>query len=813
MSIQPTGTQLVHTTGPIFFLHFFEIYFGYMFFFIYVCECKYWDTLNRQSMKQSIKTFLLLLILSVSLASNANETYSYTFRFNESDFIFTQVSSDSIIIASKNEPQYYEESAYPAIPFIGRSIGVPIAQIPVISSVEVYTREVQNHIVLAKAPRPMTTNGLPVQKNLSDYNMKVYPDTIWDMDTPKTDGSVSLFRFVITPFKYDAVNQTLAFVDSVKFEFSTSTSADMNSVCNTDSPSTLNLALQHIENKEKISASSSYISTPLNNNDNTVDYLIVTADVLKDSYKPLLDWKRTKGLRSQMVTVEKIDSLVSGPSRLLRIKKYLEQQFNTNGLKYVLLAGDSCYIPVRLCKTNDEVYKDNIHNIPFNDSAADLFYACFDGAYDWDGNGNGIYGEKDDNIDFNPSICITRIPSLMTSDADVVVRRILEYEKTPRWNNNMLMGGNLLDRYVNSESTISDAEDKGRYLLETAVKPYWEGNVKTFFDTGTDFEGNQNYEFSVENLQYQFSKGYSFVSMITHGGVSSWAMEHIGDSIPEYHKEQSDSMFNPYHTIITTIACMTNFFDFVLDYPPTGNPCLSESLLRNPNSGVVAYLGSSREGWFYVFSRNGYSLDYESTFYKHLFMNDLQTSSFGELVTHSKLGMINFCRYDETHRNLQYSINPIGDPEMPIFTTKPKEMELPSITAVNDTVYFKAPSNGFKITLTSLESNERIILASDSSVICIPLNQLPEETTLCVTGRNYIPKVLSGIHYRYKKYKDFPQDKRYDYIIVGDAVKADSAADQYEEEHPVWIKAPIIVFCNELMLDENASIIFSNDNY
>ena len=78
-------------------------------------------------MKQSIKTFLLLLILSVTLASNANETYSYTFRFNESDFIFTQVSSDSIIIASKNEPQYYEESAYPAIPFIGRSIGEGIS--------------------------------------------------------------------------------------------------------------------------------------------------------------------------------------------------------------------------------------------------------------------------------------------------------------------------------------------------------------------------------------------------------------------------------------------------------------------------------------------------------------------------------------------------------------------------------------------------------------------------------------------------------------------------------------------------------------
>lgn len=755
-------------------------------------------------MKQSIKTFLLLLILSVTLASNANETYSYTFRFNESDFIFTQVSSDSIIIASKNEPQYYEESAYPAIPFIGRSIGVPIAQIPVISSVEVYTREVQNHIVLAKAPRPMATNGLPVQKTLSDYNMKVYPDTIWDMDTPKTDGSVSLFRFVITPFKYDAVNQTLAFVDSVKFEFSTSCSADMNSVCNTVSPTTLNLALQHIENKEEISASSSFISAPLNNNDNTVDYLIVTADVFKDSYKPLLDWKRTKGLRAQMITVETIDSLITGSSRLLRIKKYLERLSKTKRLKYALLAGDSCHIPVRLCKTRNIKYPNEKRFATYNFSPSDLFYACFEGAYDWDGNKNGIYGETNDNIDFNPSIVVTRIPSLKKEEADIMVKRIIEYEKSPKWNNNMLIGGTWLSQKKPTVPTNSDADKLGDLLFKTSISPYWSGSVKAFFDTRTDFEGNADYDFSIDHFQDQLSTGYSFVSIITHGSPQAWRMEDKDGLLSLYDRTIAQKLQNPYHTIITTMACYTNYFDYVPSDTLSEEPCLCESFLRNPNSGVVAYLGSSREGWFTDSNTLGPSLSYESEFYKHLFSNDLKTLSFGTLVAQSKLGLTNFCWFDNAYRNIQFSLNPIGDPEMPIFTTSPKAVETFEIKVINDTVLIGSPQPDLKTTLTE-NSSERPIIAEGYDVLTLSLEKLPEEVTVCLTGRNYIPYVLNGYIAKESDLSNI-QLNNYDFIIVG----GNGTNSNFLINGTSSMQSPLIIFTSDFSIDNSSNLFINN---
>ncbi|MDE6231045.1 MAG: hypothetical protein K2M37_05450, partial [Muribaculaceae bacterium] len=102
------------------------------------------------------------------------------------------------------------------------------------------------------------------------------------------------------------------------------------------------------------------------------------------------------------------------------------------------------------------------------------------------------------------------------------------------------------------------------------------------------------------------------------------------------------------------------------------DPCLSESLMRNPESGVVSYLGSSRNNWELRYTEAlGSGFTYESAFYKNLLSPDFKDKTWGALVANAKYIQASKCMKDGGNRWVQFSLNPMGDPEMYVFGTKP----------------------------------------------------------------------------------------------------------------------------------------------
>lgn len=124
-----------------------------------------------------------------------------------------------------------------------------------------------------------------------------------------------------------------------------------------------------------------------------IDYLIVTADSLKDAFTPLARFKRLKGLR---VKVESIENILQMPCDYTepqeKLKYYLYTLYQNNGLKWCLLGGDDNIIQARICYLSEL----ESHNY----FAADKYYACFEKNFRWDANNNGIYGEvsKQNNL-------------------------------------------------------------------------------------------------------------------------------------------------------------------------------------------------------------------------------------------------------------------------------------------------------------------------------------------------------------------------------------------------------------------------------
>lgn len=391
-----------------------------------------------------------------------------------------------------------------------------------------------------------------------------------------------------------------------------------------------------------------------------VKYLIIGYSSLINStaMDPFKEWKMKKGVPCEAVTLESIIGFPPGniwEKIRICIKDYVENK----GTEWVLFVGDifdrDTYVEANFqygCGYTEE-------HMP-----TDLYYAELDS--DWDSNENGIYGELDDDIELIPDVFFGRLPVQTVSELDVMVDKIISYEKNIQssgFAEKMLLSGHTLWNY-------GDAEAKSEYMYEKWISPWWDGVHYRFYSSGTDFPGGSSYDLSVEHMNEQLVNGYNFLHMATHGGYDVWKME----TLPWYYSSDALSTTNSATlTNILSMACLTNGFDVT-----ASDPCLGEAFLRNPDGGAVSYIGCSREGfgapWYYW--DHGTSFLYDRMFYQFLFTGDSYgyPQNIGAVYTHMKENWIGYCDdYWEGFRWLQFGINLMGDPEMSLYTEDPSD--------------------------------------------------------------------------------------------------------------------------------------------
>lgn len=266
--------------------------------------------------------------------------------------------------------------------------------------------------------------------------------------------------------------------------------------------------------------------------------------------------------------------------------------------------------------------------------------------------------------------------------------KLLGYEQSPKWNGRMLMSG-VMTHYMHNEQ--SDSGYEGNRLYEEYIKDNWDGRRVRFYDTYTDFEGGADYDVDVQNLTEQISNGYDFIDMSTHGDDLYWIMENY----PHYNTMRGSCQINNGYSIITTSSCLTNAFDSRID------PCLSESLIRNSNSGVVSYLGCSRQGFGYTEPQSMLSPSnmYNAMFYQSLFSKDIEDKCFGDVVRSAKDSMEYTCNRDNFFKWIMLGLNPIGDPEMPIYISVPKKFDDVSLIKMDNHYLLNMDGEGSRVAI------------------------------------------------------------------------------------------------------------------
>lgn len=746
-------------------------------------------------MNRVFASLYVVFFLSVQMIfADEIKTLSVEYSMDNFSLIYDSVGCVNILSYCYNV-DYDEIPDEPALPLIPLNVLISSEKDFNGITVNCLKKPILDNVVLAANPIPMKIGAFDEDIKVVQplYEDKVYPSNCIKYVSTTFVENNTLLNFLVCPFEYDAINKRLFFIEKIDLNIRLRPSVD-RAIISQRNESMHSIIENLIINPDELDVFKKDVSRI--GNEEEIEYVIITSSKLALAFQPLIRWKKMKGVRSKVISDGYIERHYEGATMQEKIKSCLYDFYKNRGLKYVLLGGDEVIVPAQGCygivagKTQDK-------NIP-----TDLYYACFDGNFRWDGDGDGIYGEIEDNIVMTPSVFVTRIPVRTAKDVAAFVSKLICYEQRPilnEWNDYILMSGKKLWGY---ESSHSDAELKGDKLYENYIAPFLK--KRKFYDTYTDFAGGAGYTLNSANLQEQLSQGYAFVDMITHGSRISWALEE-----GRYVSEDAKRMSSLNASIITTMACSTNAFDGIEE------PCLSEAFIRNDSNGVVAYLGCSREGWGTVGPYLGVSLQYEARFYQNLFSSSLKDKNYGAIVAAAKMGMLNFCGSYGSSRWVQFGLNPIGDPEMPIYITKPLTFHSATVMCGLDEVVVDAQEDGCTICVMSNDggfNDGHTYYDVRKGVRTAIFSGITSNVTVCITKQNFIPKVFD-LAYTYIQNKTIDGNIEYDSNVI----KVGTGVIPLKEEGPVvfdgktiTLKSDIIYMEPEITVTKNAELILLN---
>lgn len=691
----------------------------------------------------------LFFSLFFPLVTTAQVVMDISVKFNKNDFTFKYNDAGNLYIVSNvHKISYKADTQEPALPFV--QISLLIGENNSFENVQTHSDEELVFTDALLAPNPQTVTTDSIQTDFEDmtaisYTKAVYPEQDIQYSGTHIFCGYKYVSFLVSPFKYDAIGKKLYLRTNMTLSLNLSDKdikglvPETNSKCVTHDKLILSRLKELVVNYNQVEELYGHfywaknMDTPLPPRSTTdYEYLIITNDALKSSFHELAKWKTLKGIRSKIITTEQISSQYSGNSLQEKIKWAIKDYYNGtySGLKYVLLGGDVDIVPSRMCHigyveirtnaNNGVIYKDTIYHE--ETTPTDMYFACFDGNFGWDANGNGIYGEIDDNVDLLPEVVVTRLPVSTAEQVISYINRIVNYERLPDiegWKKKILMGGHALYYWYYG---MSDSEVKADSFYTKYIQPYWNCERKKLFNKQY---GDSTNLFCRDSIQFELKKGYTFADITTHGMPTYWNT----NTFNSYNTTYAQNLTNSGNTLITTIACNTNAFDSPV--------CLSEAFIRNKNSGVLGYLGCSREGWVYMWPTSlGPSFDCNGEFYKTLFTNSY--GMFGRAVTNAKAQYAPLCIDDSTaYRWMMFSLNPIGDPEICLYLDAPNRFNA-DVSYSNGTISVNTGVNDCTICVSSLgdlgQGYYQVATGSQAS-----FSNIVNDVSVCITKPGYIP--------------------------------------------------------------------------
>ena len=709
-----------------------------------------------------MKRFVLIAVMFLACLTSFGQM-SVSLNFKESDFEIPKTEKCVYINTKLPKSRTVGGTDAPRLPYFTYKVILPKDA----SDTLAYTTDYLPHTILKPVkicanPRIVPRNNQLGQES-STRIAKISVLNPVSFGGYHTIDGIRFAYFKVTPFIYNANNETLSFVPEIEISFPNiendrKTSGRevsfmdkyvRNQFINPDdfyafypemaypqeeiTPAEL---LPNADAEQK----SFNIVTSLRNK---VDYLIITAFSARISFSSLIYWKQKKGLRAHTVSISNLADYYHTTITPEVIKQYLNDigMYSTGTKKkFLVLGGDVDLVPTMYYELKDSdalrIYGEDITDtIP-----SDIYYACPNLTATNDGTTNVD--------DLTPQLYVSRIPAHSMAEASRISKKIVDYEKGGTDASNMLLAAY---RISESPHQYSDAGYALNRIDSDFIQPNWNGSVYKLYDKGTTEIIN------ISRLSNHINNSYGIVLENSHGDYDRWLFEEE-DTTTHYTSYLASSQTNYPGSVILTGACMTNAFDY-----PDGN-CLSEEFIANSDGGAVAYWGTSRFGYgaesadhnldpfHYLTASSEYSDLYNGKFLEHLFTGDLTDSpySFGVLTSNAKKDLIPDVTGNVYYTDLMHSINAIGDPEMQIYTDTPQtfdDSELPYIFYDCDYVTITAHTD---CVISAVSFDLSYSFTQNMQAGNTIFRSLPGGGYICMKKKNHIPYTYSAYQIPYE---------------------------------------------------------------
>ncbi len=393
--------------------------------------------------------------------------------------------------------------------------------------------------------------------------------------------------------------------------------------------------------------------SPTQRNRDYYDYLIITPEAFMDAFSVLADYKNGLGIRTQIASAEEILESTTGTDDQDKIRNYIIEQYEQSGIQYVLIAGDDENLPHRGFWLRTGAITDA-------DIPCDLYFFNLDG--DWDGDGDGIYGEPFET-DYYSEVYGARAPVDTVEEAQNFVNKQILYQTQPVTDdlNTALMAGEYLGWTNNGRDYMEEIHQGcDLYGFTTAGVPE-NINVTTLYDVD-DYWGG-------DDLRVVLNGGMHLVSHIGHGSVHN-ALRHYPEHITT--ENLTNDGVNHTYYIIYTQSCYSCAFDNRDAFNNESEiDCMAEQWVTL-ETGAVCFIGNTRFGLGSSTNTNGASQHYQREFFDALFGENI--TCIAQAQTDSRDDSVPFIVPGNQLQWAFYVTTLLGDSTLDLWTDAPAQV-------------------------------------------------------------------------------------------------------------------------------------------
>ncbi|MBI5487012.1 MAG: hypothetical protein HY905_06740 [Deltaproteobacteria bacterium] len=323
------------------------------------------------------------------------------------------------------------------------------------------------------------------------------------------------------------------------------------------------------------------------------EMVVVTAEDLGAAWQPYAAYRTLGGILTRVVTTEEVYAAAEGVDDAEALRNWLRQRWAAGALRFVLLGGDAEKVPYRRVEAQVTVPLGDTYT---SIAPAEIYFGELEA--DWDGDGDGIWGERDQDLSLEdlrgPDVAVGRVPASRPEEVEIYRAKVEDYERDAFARATWPL---FLSDVATSLPVLGDID--GAEALEITIAaffpPEFLDHARRLYATDAAASRYGGEVLNSRRVAAALDEGFPLTFHNGHGSWWNLAAELDGDWVR--------GLTNAAPTIFASCACLSGNFADVADEPTFDgweeqgpDDDSAGELLIVREHGAVGYLGNGAIG-------------------------------------------------------------------------------------------------------------------------------------------------------------------------------------------------------------------------